>query len=666
MAFPVWAAMPGNTPPAQSDLTELSLEALMDVTVTIASRKEEKLSETAAATYVITQEDIRRSGVTSIPEALRMVPGINVARLTSNIWAITARGFNNRFANKLLVLMDGRTLYSPIFSGVFWSVQDTVLEDIERIEVIRGPGAAIWGANAVNGIINIITKTAKDTQGGLLTGIAGNIEAGGTFRYGGKAGDDLHYRAYLKGHKQDDFYQLSTGESNEDEWHHVQGGFKMDWDVSADDAVTIQGDIFNGESGNVETFAVPFPPFAYQQGIDQDDFGLNVIGRWKHTWSEASDMVLQMYYDHTDSKRYFLDGFGQIVRTLDIDFHHRFPLFSNQEITWGLGFRHIFDDITNASHIIFNPENRDYQLFSAFVQDDITLIEDTLKFIIGAKFEHNDFSGFEFQPNVRFQWNPRERHSVWGAISRAVRTPSRIEHDFEHFYLNPLPPNALFPGSPVTLFDFIGNKDFDSEELIAYELGYRFLPTDKISFDIAAFYNDYDNLYTAELGPPSLSGTATDPFLVIPAVPENGHLTGESFGLETTIRFNPLTWWKLQASHSFLKANHRATDTTDPESDRFQKTAPENQLYFRSSMDIVSNLEWDTTFRFVDEVTGWNIDDYLEMDMRLAWKPTKNVELSLVGLNLLDNRHPEASDNSNQAATAEVPRSVYGKVTLRF
>ena len=667
-AFPSWAANPENTLLAQTDITELSLEALMDITVTIASRKEEKLSETAAAVFVITQEDIRRSGVTSIPEALRMVPGVNVAQINSNIWAISARGFNQRFANKLLVLMDGRTLYTPIFSGVFWKIRDTLLEDIEKIEVIRGPGAAIWGANAVNGIINIITKNAKDTQGGLLTGGAGNYERGfGALRYGGKIGEDLHYRAYAKGHKRDDF-NLTTGESAEDEWHHLQGGFRMDWDVSADDAFTIQGDIYNGESGFFDTIALTFPPFAVRQGIDEDDSGLNVIGRWNHTWSETSDMVLQMYYDHTENKiHYPVDSLGQVVRTLDIDFHHRFLLTKNQEITWGLGFRYISDDITNAAQVIFDPESRDYPLFSAFFQDDITLIEDKFKVIVGAKFEHNDFSGFEVQPNVRFLWTPRERHSVWGAISRAVRVPSRIDHDFEDSLIGaPFPPNALFPGSPTALYSVVGNRDFDSEELIAYELGYRFLPTDKISIDIAAFYNDYDNLFTAELGSPSLRGTATDPYLVIPAAPENDHLTGESFGLETTLRFIPYSWWKLQASHTFLTAHHRATDSTDPTPDRYQRSSPKNQLYFRSSMDIVSNIAWDTTFRFMDDVPEWDIDYYLEMDMRLAWMPTKNVELSLVGQNLLDNRHPESINVAPLTPNPEVPRSVYGKVTLRF
>ena len=665
-AFPAWAAMPGNNLSAQTDLTELSLEALMDVTVTIASKKEEKLSETAAAIFVITQEDIRRSGVTSIPEALRMVPGINVARVNSNIWAISSRGFNGRFANKLLVLMDGRTLYSPIFSGVFWHIQDTLLEDIDKIEVVRGPGAAIWGANAVNGIINIITKNAKDTQGGFLTGGAGNYEKGfGALRYGGKVAEDLHYRAYAKGHKRDDF-KLETGESAEDEWHHLQGGFRMDWDVSTEDAVTIQGDIYKGESSELDNIAVPFSPFGVQQGVDKDDSGLNIIGRWKHTWSETSDMALQMYYDHTDTKLNFLDDFGSVVRTLDIDFLHHFQLLKNQEIIWGLGFRYISDEITNSSNIAYNPNSRNYPLFSAFIQDDITLIEDTLKFIIGAKFEHNDFSGFEFQPNARFLWTPRERHSVWGAISRAVRTPNRADHNLEDLFGGPIPPNALFPGSPVALTSLSGNEDFDSEELIAYELGYRFLPTDKISIDIATFYNDYDKLRTFEFGPASLSGTASDPFLLIPATPENDHLTGEAFGLETTIRFRPYPWWKLQASHSFLKAHHKATDSTDPTPDREQRTAPENQLYFRSSMDIGNNLDWDTTFRFVDEVDEYDIDYYLEMDMRLAWRPSKNVELSLVGQNLLDDGHPEFREDAFQLPIAEVPRSVYCKVTLRF
>jgi len=660
-AFPAWASSSGNTLSAQTDLTELSLEELMDVTVTIASKKEQKLSETAAAVFVITQEDIRRSGVTSIPEALRMVPGVNVARINSNTWAISIRGFNGRFANKLLVLMDGRTLYTPIFAGVNWHEKDTLLEDIEKIEVIRGPGAAIWGSNAVNGIINIITKNAKDTQGGLLVGGAGNIERGGALRYGGHVGDDLQYRAYVKGFERDGF-KLTTGKGAEDEWHQLIGGFRVDWDTSTKDAITIQGDIYSGESGEITTLPVIFPPFAIRQGVPEDDFGLNVIGKWQHTWSETSDSVLQIYYDHTDSKTHLLDDFGVVVRTLDMDFHHNFRFLGNQDVTWGLGYRHIFDDITNSSQVVFNPDSRDYKIFSAFIQDDIALIEDRLKVIIGSKFEHNDFSGFEIQPNARFLWTPHGRHSVWGSISRAVRTPSRSDHDLEALFTGVLPPDSLFPGSPAAFAAVVGNSDFDSEELLAYEFGYRFLPMDQISIDIAAFYNDYDKLPTYEFGTPTLN-----PFLVVPFVPENGHLTGEAYGVETTVRFKPYPWWKLQVSHSFLKINLSAEDSSDVLAEsRYDGTSPQNQLYFRSSMDLPANLTWDTTFRFADNVPEWKVDEYLEMDMRLAWRPTKNLEISIVGQNLLNDAHPEANDTSTTAPATEIPRSIYGKVTLRF
>lgn len=440
--------------------------------------------------------------------------------------------------------MDGRTIYTPIFSGVFWNTRDAMLEDVERIEVIRGPGAAMWGANAVNGIINIITKSAEDTQGGLISAGGGDEERGfGSLRYGGKMSDRVYYRSYVKYFNRDEFIG-SSGENPNDEWDALQGGFRMDGDITDMDSFTLQGDIYDGDGGDLEDVTVPFPPYLLRRNVDTKFSGGNILGRWKHTFSDTSDMALQLYYDRTEEQFNFLDNFRLVVNTFDMDFQHRFQINNRQDLTWGFGFRYISDDINNASNVSFDPASRDTQLYSAFVQDEIALIKDRLKFILGSKIEHNDYTGFEIQPSGRILFTPHERHTVWTSISRAVRTPSRIDDDTSSFYMSPLPPGALFPGSPTALYSIIGDRDFDSEELIAYEIGYRFQPKDDLFIDIAVFYNDYDNLKTYEVGTPFLDISSASPFLVIPAIVDN-KMNGETYGIELSAQWQALEWWRL-------------------------------------------------------------------------------------------------------------------------
>lgn len=650
---------------ARNDITELSLEELMDITVTSVSKKESKLSESAAAIFVITQEDIRRSGVNTIPDALRMVPGLQVAQLNSSTWAISVRGFNHRFANKLLVLLDGRTLYTPVFSGVYWHKQDTMLEDVERIEIIRGPGATLWGANAVNGIINIITKNAKDTQGGLLSGGGGKEETGfGSLRYGGELGDNLHYRAYAKGSKKDNF-SWSSGENAKDDWDHVQGGFKVDWEANEDDSFTFQGDLYKNTSGDTENVTVPFSPFSVPTEVNAKDKGANILGRWKHIWSDTSDSFLQLYYDHTDSESRFLDTFGQVVRTYDVDFQHRFQSGDRQEITWGLGFRYVSDNMDNSYNISYSRGSRGAKTYNVFLQDEITVVPDRLKFILGSKFEDNDYSQFEVQPSGRILWTPHERHTLWASVSRAVRTPSRADHDLASLYASPIPANALFPGSPTALYTITGNKGFNSEDLLAYELGYRVQPMDQLSLDIAAFYNNYDNLLTFETGAP-YPGDAVMSHLVIPAFPANDKMSGETYGAELSAQWRATSWWRFQASYTRLQIQLYPRGSTDPGPKRFEGTSPDNQFSLRSSMDLPLDLELDAFLRYVDNLPEYKIDGYTEMDIRLGWNPRKDLELSLVGRNLLNDSHPEFMDATLGVPVTEVERSVYGKVTWRF
>ena len=462
------ARVPAESGVAQ--LKELSLEELMDIEVTSVSKRPERLSETASAIQVITQEDIRRSGATRLPEALRLASNLEVAQIDSRRWAISARGFNSPFSNKLLVLIDGRTVYTPLFAGVFWDVQDTLLEDIDRIEVISGPGATLWGANAVNGVINIITKDAKDTQGTLLAGGGGTELRGfGGVRYGGAVAPNFRYRIYGKYFDRDGTV-LPDGRDASDDWHQGQGGFRMDWDASESDVFTVQGDGYDGRIS--------------QAGADAIDVsGANVIGRWSHTFYEGSELTLQLYYDRTH--RDIPGEVSEDLDTYDVDFQHRFPLGERHDIVWGLGYRLIEDDVGNSPAVAFLPPQVSRQWFSGFVQDEIALVKDRVHLTLGTKIEHNDYTGFEFQPSGRLAWRLSEQQILWSAISRAVRTPSRIDREL---FLRVDDPDLRIDGGP----------DFESEELLAYELGYRVQPFSRLGLSLAAYYNDYDDLRSRE------------------------------------------------------------------------------------------------------------------------------------------------------------------------
>ncbi|WP_031433660.1 TonB-dependent receptor plug domain-containing protein [Methylomarinum vadi] len=623
-----------------------------------ASRREQRVSDTAAAVYVLGNEEIKRSGATSVPEALRLVPGLQVARLNSNTWAISSRGFNRTDSNKLLVMIDGRTVYHPVFSGTLWRTKDVMLEDVDRIEVIRGPGATMWGSNAVNGVINVITKQAKDTQGLLVTAGGGSEERGfGSMRYGGKIDEHIDYRTYVKYIQRDKFRSVSGKDTN-DEWENVQGGFRVDARLTEQDAVTLQGDIYHGKAGSFRSIVSPTLTAPVMANIGEDYSGGNVLGKWTHTLSPTAGFRLQMYYDRTENKTSFSaidDAINTLVDTYDLDFQNHFELSSWQHVNWGIGWRYVRAEDHNAVNFSFTPPNREFVLYNGFIQDELTLLPDRLKFIIGSKFEHNDFSGFEFQPNARLIVTPDNKQTLWASVSRAVRIPNRIDHDLEAIYLGQTGP-AYIVGR--------GNSNFDSEQLIAYEIGYRLQPNDNVSFDIAAFYNDYDKLTSTEVGAAYLSTTPT-PHLVVPFYPGN-NVSGETYGVELVAQWQALEWWRLQGTYSFLQMQLHTRDiSTDPNPDAAEGDSPHHQFVLRSSMDLPENLKLDTTVRYVDNLPNQNIPGYTELDLRLAWEPSKNFEFSVVGQNLLDSHHPEFG-NAAVAGAAEVQRGVYGKIAFSY
>lgn len=641
-----------------TDLTDMSLEALMNIEVTSVSKKPQKQADVAAALSVITNEDIRKWGVTNIPDALRRVPGVQVARIDSNKWAITTRGSNSRFANKLLVLIDGRSVYTPLFAGVYWDMQDVVLEDIDRIEVIRGPGGTLWGANAVNGVINIITRSAADTQGTLISASAGNeVRGSGTVRHGGKLKNGGNYRVYAKYTSNDEGEVSRTLDpgfgltETHDDWESGQVGFRMDWNSGDGDGFTVQGDLSSGHAGQLTLEPVDGGPGTIPNPVvdDTDLAAGNVLFRWTRVLSDTSDFALQAYFDHVSRNGLILD---EDRDTIDIDFQHHFVPRENHDFLWGLAFRHIEDESDNNPTFGLDPDDREVDLFSAFVQDEISIRED-LQLTVGSKFEHNDLTGFEVQPNARLAWAMKDDQTVWGAVSRAVRTPARGEHDV---MLRQLVDPLLDPGIPVIV---TGDDDFDSEELIAYELGYR-LYRSNWSLDVTGFFYDYMDLRTLDMGMPG----PTLPF------PFRNDMEGEVSGIELAGQWQVRPGWRINGNYSYLAMDFDLkSGSVDAPSLSAEDGSPTGMASLWTSLDLTNRVTLDAALRYVGsvEVFGFDpVDSYVELDARLGWKPRAGLEFSLVGQNLLDSRHAEFAPDFIQTQATEVERSVYGKVNWQF
>ncbi len=634
-----------------AEVADLGLEELMDVKVYSAAKKEQAMADTAAAAFVISQEDIRRSGATSIPDALRMAPGVQVAQINAHAWAITIRGFNDRFSNKLLVLVDGRTVYSPLFSGTYWSAQDVVLEDIDRIEVIRGPGGTVWGANAVNGVINIRTKHSKKTQGGLVSAQGGNYQSGGSVRYGGELGKDGTYRVYAKGKHNND-YLNSKGQDAHDQWNAGQGGFRADYNLTGKDEVSFSGDI--QEMAGDETIGLRSP---VDSNMSQRN--ANATAKLTHK-TEGGEWYLQSFY-LTDQRRGY--SLNQLIDTFDMEFQHNFQVDKRNALTWGLDYRLVSDKLTDFNGVSFNPDSRATQLFSALLQDQFSITDD-LKLTVGSKVEHNDYSGFEYQPNARLLWKLNENHSTWASVSRAVRTPSRSFHDIDiNLYRTKLP----FPPFNTMEGSIVGDPGVKSEVVKAFEWGYRGQMSQNLSFDVAAFYNIYDNLIS------TYSKVVQSPGLIQNrSVMVNG-LEGETYGAELYANWKVTESWRLQPGYSWLTVDTRTKSNNIDTALALKNegSSPQNQYSIRSQLSLPHNIEFDTHVYYVDNLrrtaainTTGSVANYTRLDLRLGWRPVKALELSVAGQNLLDDRHPEFV--ADDLVASQIPRSVYGKAVLTW
>ncbi len=636
----------------------MNIEDLMNIKVTSVSRAEEKLSRTASAVFVIGPDDIRESGALNIPDLLRMVPGVDVAQLTSNTWAISVRGFNGRFSNKLLVLLDGRAAYTPTIGGTFWDVLNLPLEDIERIEVIRGPGGSVWGANAVDGVINIITKKADETHGGLVAAGGGNVDQGfGTVQYGGTLAKKIDYRIYTK-YQNEGQTPNAVGQAGGDAWHLQSGGFRADTSLSKSDALTVQGNIYSGQENVPATHLVsissPIPQFT--------DAPANLSGGyiqsvWNHTFSARTGTTLEFSYDTYQRN----DALREGRKTANADFQEHFSWARRQNILWGLAIRYTSSRSEGNFFVSLSPPSAKDYLFSSFVQDEIVLIPDRLYLTLGTKLERNYYTGWIAIPSARIAWQINGQHMLWAAYSRPIRTPDETDEALQSNVAE-----FTGPGGLPALIEIEGNPNSINEILTTYEMGYRTTISRRLSIDFAAYYNDYKSQQTTEPGMPFLD-SAPSPHLIVPMIFGN-LMFGEAHGFEISTKWKITDRWSLIPSYAFeeihMHTEPSSQDTTSAAT--AEGSSPRHSAQLRSRVTLSHGLEWNASAYFVDRIPSENIPSYTRLDTQIAWNWNEEGTFSIVGQNLQQDRHFEFQDYLHSIDANQAKRSVYAMIRWRF
>lgn len=658
----------GTPPQGQNNpaaLKSLSLEQLSQIEVVSPSKEPTPVSKSPVAIYVITSDEIHRSGVTTLADALRLAPGVEVAQIDSNKWSVGIRGFGTRLSRDVLVLIDGRSVYTPLLAGTYWEVQDTLLEDVDRIEVIRGPGGTVWGPNAVNGVINIITKSSEQTQGVYASAGGGSLDQGFyNFRYGGSAPGGVTYRFYAKGFTRGPEYHPDR--ENFDDWRKNQGGFRMDWGSGSRDAFTLEADGYSQEEGERESYTTYVPAVNGVLNGNAELSGADVLFHWNRKLSGENNFLLEAYYDRTNHDEV---NFGEDRDTADVDFQEKTTLGSRQTLLYGAGARLSqgrFDEL--FSGLVFYPFHQLDYLLSAYLEDDIALVQDKLTLTAGSKFLRTNYTGFNFEPSVRLMWTPTDKDSVWSAFTHAVRTPSDAEEDF---YLSSY--QGMSSGLPV-FARFNANRSFGPEKLNGYEAGYRRLIRSNLFVDVALFYNRYHDLFsqdltgsfTVENSLPFPAPASPPEYVLIPVAFQNS-LYGYTKGFEIAPEWRPTSFWRLRGWYSFLHMNlAKAPGSLElGTAPIVEGSSPRHEAEISSSFDIGKKFQLDLRYRYVSALPASNqmVPAYSTGDARFAWHLRPDVEFAVTGQNLLQPHHMEYVDEPG--APVGILRSVYASVTFR-
>lgn len=627
----------------QFDLASTSLEDLLNIEVTSVTKSAQRVVDAPSAVFVITSDDIRRSGYTTVPELLRMVPGVNVARFSSSQWAVSVRGPNSIFGNDMLVMIDGRSVYTPLFGGTYWDIQNVPLEDIERVEVIRGPGSSVWGANAVSGVINIIRKRPGEGSNYVSVAAGNEMRLLTNFRGAHQAGP---VKLQVSGtyRNEDDSFSPTRGDAG-DPWRQGIGSFMMDWEATDQDLVSLQGDWYRGDfrqfSREDTAASIGTGVGAILRSAETSTRGGNSLVRWVHEFSETTSTEVKLYWDRRQRNGPTL---SENRNTYDAEAQANFALWGTHAFTVGGGARLMRDDLDNSLNFTFTPTSTDEAIYNGFVQDEITLVPDLFTVTLGSKVEWNTYTGWEIQPSIRAIWTPLDNHQVWASIARSVRTPTRAEREMDLLVATVIP-----PGIPIAL---INNADQESEKMISYELGYRSQPHPRLSFDVASFLYFWENEVDFNTPTPT-------------TLQWNNRAHTHKWGFEVASVWQPLDWMRLTGSYSFFRSGGESTSTS---------SAPQNKFQVRSHLDLPGNLEFDSALdyrahtRAQDGLLGTRIDARWNVDLRLGWHPTDQLEFSLVGQNLL---HPHVEETTHffhttASGTQEIERAFYGRVTWRY
>lgn len=643
------------------DLTSVGLENLLnyDLLVTSAAKKEQRLQDVASAMFVLTNEDIQRSGASSLPDLLRLVPGVTVAQSSSHDWSVSIRGFNETYVNKLLVLIDGQSIVTPFFNGVHWETLDVVLDDIERIEVIRGPGAALWGGRAVNGVINIITRKTAETISNLARiGIGNETKISGTARHGGQIGDKTTYRVYTKFTDTDEQKLLDESDA-QDSWDIVSGGLKLESRLTEKKFLSFWSHAYAEEENASSTFPSLSPPFSEHKFFDRRQRGVLSNLAWKNVESEDSDVELSA----THRYEYWSDFITPYkIHTFDLDLEQRFALNNSNDVVYGLGYQYYTDKTEGTFVGDFDPADRELNRVKGFVQDEIKVVDDKLNLILGSRFEQNQQTGFEYMPDARLIWTPTNTTSFWGAVSRTRGTVSRVWDDVV-VPLVAIPPAE--EGGLTSLVTLKGNRSVDAEELIAYELGFRQQLQSKINWSVSTFYFKYDDINSTEPAEPYVGflRDQSEPAVIIPLQVENKY-TADSYGSEISLDWKPLEYWRLVGTYSLFILDAQRHDSLDLALEDRWESAPQDTVSLRSQFDITDTIDFDSVFRYVDSWDTANIDSYVELDLRVGWRFHPGIELSIIGRNLLDSQHHEFNGDVYPPLHTAIQRSAFVEVAI--